>query len=290
MSTTVTNGTITVAVTYGGSGYIYAPEITITGDGTGARAFATVAGGVVQSVTVYEQGQNYTTATATAANVNVLDDVGHTFARTSTTGTYTIGANGGTASPITGVIEGEPAIGTDVSGGTVQIRSGRSTGAATGSLLQFATPIQGSSGTNTQSFGVRLQIGSGGQLLYTGLTADPTINAIAGSLYYNTTSNVFKVHNGSAWKQVRMGTDIRISATLDFPSTAAQSESGLTISVPGAVLGDVVNLGVPNASVVAGSFFNAWVSATDTVTVRFNNYSSTSKDPALGTFTIDVEQ
>ena len=290
MSTTVTNGTITVAVTSGGSGYIYPPDITITGDGTGARAFATVSGGVVQSVTVYEQGQNYTTATASATNVNVLDDVGHTFARTSTTATYTLGSNAGTAAPITGVIEGEPGFGTDVAGGPLQLRSGRSIGAASSGLLQLATTTPGSSGTNQQSYTVRLQIGGGGQLMYTGLAADPTINAVAGSLYYNSTYNTFKVHNGSAWKQVRTGTAIKVSATLDFPSTAAQSESGLTISCPGALVGDVVYLGVPAAATTAGSCFTAWVSAADTITVRFSNYSSAAKDPASGTFTAAVEQ
>lgn len=290
MTTGVTNGVITVTVTSGGSGYIYAPEITITGDGTGARAFATVAGGVVQLVTVYEQGINYTTATATASNVNVLDDVGHTFARTATAATYTLGANGGTAAPVTGVIEAEPGNGTDIQGATLQIRSGRSIGAASSGLLQFATTTPGSSGTSQQSYSVRLQIGGGGQLLFTPLASDPTINSIAGSFYYNNTSNVFKVHNGTAWKPVKTGVVIRIAANLNFPSTSAQTESDTTVSVPGAVVGDVVNLGVPNAAIVAGSFFNAWVSATDTVTVRFNNYSSTSKDPALGTFMIDVEQ
>lgn len=290
MTTGVTNGVITVTVTSGGSGYIYAPEITITGDGTGARAFATVAGGVVQSVTVYEQGINYTTATATASNVNVLDDVGHTFARTATATTYTLGANSGTGAPITGVIEGEPGLGTDVQGGTLQIRSGRSIGAASSGLLQFATTTPGSSGTSQQSYSVRLQIGGGGQLLFTPLASDPTINSIAGSLYYNNTSNVFKVHNGSAWKQVRMGTAIKVSATLDFPSTAAQSENGLTVSVPGAVVGDVVHLGIPAAATTAGSCYTAWISATDTATIRFSNYGAVTRDPPSGVFTIAVEQ
>ena len=51
---------------------------------------------------------------------------------------------------------------------------------------------------------------------------------------------------------------------------------------------ELVSLGVPNASVNANTCFTAWVSATDTVTVRFNNYSSGAIDPASGTFKIKV--
>lgn len=78
------------------------------------------------------------------------------------------------------------------------------------------------------------------------------------------------------------------SATLDFGSTAAQSSTDLTITVTGAADGDVVSIGVPNASTLTNSSFSAWVSATNTVTIRFNNYSSGSQDPAGGTFKVSV--
>jgi len=58
--------------------------------------------------------------------------------------------------------------------------------------------------------------------------------------------------------------------------------------VTGAADGDAVSLGVPNAAVNANSSFTAWVSAANTVTVRFNNYSSSSIDPASGTFRVSV--
>lgn len=80
------------------------------------------------------------------------------------------------------------------------------------------------------------------------------------------------------------------SATLDFGSTSAQSSADLTITVTGATAGAPVMLGVPNGSVLSNSSFSAWVSATNTVTVRFNNYSSGSQDPASGTFTVRVIQ
>jgi hypothetical protein len=78
------------------------------------------------------------------------------------------------------------------------------------------------------------------------------------------------------------------SATLDFLSTNAQNSRDLTISVTGAADGDVVSLGVPNAAVNANTSYSAWVSAAGTVTVRFNNYSSGTVDPASGSFKVFV--
>jgi hypothetical protein len=78
------------------------------------------------------------------------------------------------------------------------------------------------------------------------------------------------------------------SATLDFLSTNAQNSRDLTIAVTGAADGDVVSLGVPNASVNANTSYSAWVSAAGTVTVRFNNYSSGAVDPASGFFKVFV--
>lgn len=80
------------------------------------------------------------------------------------------------------------------------------------------------------------------------------------------------------------------SAALNFGNTAAQTSADLTITVTGANAGDAVILGVPNGSVNANSDFSAWVSAANTVSVRFNNYSSGAIDPASGTFTVTVVQ
>ena len=51
-----------IEVTAGGTGYSSAPTITITGDGTGATANATVSGGAVTAITVTAKGTNYTVA------------------------------------------------------------------------------------------------------------------------------------------------------------------------------------------------------------------------------------
>lgn len=76
------------------------------------------------------------------------------------------------------------------------------------------------------------------------------------------------------------------TATLDFPNTNASNCADLTITVTGAATGDTVALGVPAASVIAGGFFSAWVSAANTVTVRFCTLSN--GNPASGSFRADV--
>jgi hypothetical protein len=78
------------------------------------------------------------------------------------------------------------------------------------------------------------------------------------------------------------------SATLDFPSTTTLLSADLTITVTGAADGDVVSLGIPNAAVNANTSYSAWVSAANTVTVRFNNYSSGTVNPASGSFKVFV--
>lgn len=82
----------------------------------------------------------------------------------------------------------------------------------------------------------------------------------------------------------------RASGTLDFPSTNDLNTSDLTITITGAALNDPVTLGMPNGSVIVNTYYSAWVSATDTVTVRFTNHSGSVQDPASGTFKVSIIQ
>lgn len=75
------------------------------------------------------------------------------------------------------------------------------------------------------------------------------------------------------------------TATLNFPSTATLLSADLTITCVGAVVGDTVALSVPAATVANTAYF-AFVSAADTVTVRFCNFSGGTLDPAAGSFTV----
>lgn len=77
------------------------------------------------------------------------------------------------------------------------------------------------------------------------------------------------------------------SGVLDFPSTAACTSSDLTLPLTGAQLGDVIQLGVPQVSTNANSCYSAWVSGTNVVTVRFNNYQTGAAiNPTSGVFRV----
>jgi hypothetical protein len=76
---------------------------------------------------------------------------------------------------------------------------------------------------------------------------------------------------------------ISATASLDFPTTTLSTCSDLTMTVTGAAAGDPVFLGAPSASVPGGGSFFAWVSAANTVTVRFCA-DGTARDPAGGAF------
>ncbi|GGH18668.1 sialidase family protein [Mucilaginibacter phyllosphaerae] len=109
----------------------------------------------------------------------------------------------------------------------------------------------------------------------TGIPTAPTAPVTTNTTQIATTANV-------------MSHFLTATATLAFPATAAQTSSELTITVNGAVDGDVVSVGVPNAASNANSCFTARVSAANTVSVKFNNYSSAAITPASATFKVTV--
>lgn len=63
------NGTIDrIDISFGGNGYIDSPVVTITGDGSGATAIATAQSGVLKSITITNNGQNYTYANVSVSS------------------------------------------------------------------------------------------------------------------------------------------------------------------------------------------------------------------------------
>lgn len=78
------------------------------------------------------------------------------------------------------------------------------------------------------------------------------------------------------------------SATLDFGSITAGNYADLTITVMGAKDKDYVAKGIPIASQVLGAIFDAFVSATNTVTVRCYNSTGSSINPASGIFNAKI--
>jgi hypothetical protein len=105
----------------------------------------------------------------------------------------------------------------------------------------------------------------------------------AGLSVYNSSLATNDVYT-NAWYQQPNG--LTGSGTLDFPSTGAHSSSDLTITVTGAAVGDIVILGTPVQDI--DGTFTAFVSAANTVTVRYNHYGSGNTNPASGTFKVYV--
>ena len=89
---------------------------------------------------------------------------------------------------------------------------------------------------------------------------------------------------GVEWKADLVG-----GATLDFPSLDPRSHQDLTITIPGVIFSPwPVAVGVPANSAVPGIVYTAWVSYTDTVTVRACNYTDAAIDPPSGSFRVTV--
>ena len=96
--------------------------------------------------------------------------------------------------------------------------------------------------------------------------------------------NGFIIGNGSTIAGV-----LKATATLDFASINAAASADLTITVTGAAVGDIVGLALP-AAPAAGLVFNAFVSATNTVTVRASNITAAPVDAASASYSVVVTQ
>jgi hypothetical protein len=94
--------------------------------------------------------------------------------------------------------------------------------------------------------------------------------------------NGFIAGNGNTITKVLSG-----SASLNFGSIGAAAQAGLTITVTGAAVGDEVIMALP-AAPAAGLVFNAFVSATDTVTIRASNITAAPVDPDAATYGVIV--
>jgi len=84
--------------------------------------------------------------------------------------------------------------------------------------------------------------------------------------------------------------DLSSSGSLNFGSIAANSVSSeLTISVPGATVGDIVSVGVGDALEAGLVLASARVSAANTVALALANVTAVPIDPAAHTFTVSVK-
>ena len=105
-----------------------------------------------------------------------------------------------------------------------------------------------------------------------------------GTIGYDGT-NYFVTSGGNRYTLAKT---LTATSTLNFPNTASQGTADLAITVTGAADGDAVSLGIPNAAINANSLYTAWVSAANTVTIRFTNDATGSIDPASAVFRTTV--
>ena len=75
-----------------------------------------------------------------------------------------------------------------------------------------------------------------------------------------------------------------VSITLDPASIGAATTSSQVFTVPGVRVGDVVTVNAPVALNAGLGVVNAFVTAADTVSVRFINATAGAIDPAAGTY------
>jgi hypothetical protein len=180
----------------------------------------------------------------------------------------------------------------------------------TGANPTMTLRTSGNVGIGTTAPGYALDItATGGIRIGRGTTAQRGVGA-TGYLGYNTTWNGYDVHDGAAFRRLldlpdatptsghipvytggawTTNGNATATATLDFPSTSAHSSSDLTITVTGAAVGETVSIGAHTAPPANGFYF-AWVSTTNTVTVRFINAGGGSSNPASASFTIRVHK
>jgi len=180
-------------------------------------------------------------------------------------------------------------------GGNVDIFSGESAAGAQGAVRITTFTGDGGTGSMTLTTGtgreLPITLRSAG-LQFSNLTTaqrDALVGVGQGRILWNSTTKYFNLHDGTSYYEVPK--TLKASATLNFPSTAANTNSDLTINVTGAALGDIVDVAPAVAAIVTRSCYTAWVSAVNTVTVRFNNYNTAAPaDPASATFNVIVSK
>ena len=222
-----------------------------------------------------------------------------------------IGAGTGNGNgTVTSVTAGSPANGLSVaSTTTTPVISMALAGSATtgvvsattqtfGGAKTFAGDINGSSALNITGFSTLTGGASIGTMATTsslthvlGVNSSNAIGEVTlGNLSISSGTLNVNVSDGIKTSSGAVALDMfrTITVGTDFPNTSAQSSSDITVTVTGAVAGQPVWLGVPNSAVSANTSYSAWVSASNTVTIRFNNYSSASVNPSSGSFYVVV--
>lgn len=270
-------GLISTGSATAGTGYVngtYPGVPLIGGSGTGAIATVVIAGGVFNGLTITTLGANYLVGdvlTFSSANV------------------------GGTGSGASWTVTALSTEGLHVYDNTVRMPYFNN-GTSWQKYSNFTSSGNDIYNNNTGNVGIGTTTPSAALHLKAGVAtaSSAPFKYTSGVSAQTSLENGAKNYDGSNEYLTTGGVNYTIAktltntATLDFTSTAAQSGSELTITVTGAADGDAVSLGVPNASTLTNSSYSAWVSASNTITIRYNNYSTASQDPLSGTFRVSI--
>lgn len=160
----------------------------------------------------------------------------------------------------------------------------RSNGAPANGLL-----VQGNTGIGVTSPTAVLHLAAGTATAGTAplkLTSGTNLTTVENGAIEFDGTNYFATSGATRYTLAKT---LTATASLNFPSAGPGSSSSLTITVTGAADGDVVQIGVPGASILTNSYYSAYVSSANTVTIRFNNTSGlVAQDPAVGTFRASI--
>lgn len=305
--------TITTNTTSAADGtYTNQAAVVGTGAGTGSRWTVTVLGGIVTAIVQTTGGVNYTTSTtftiatvpgalftvaslgytnvtrASAQFLNApiyMDNLGNPtvlkvgqYWNNNSNWRTTDGAS--IYSFVKAIGTSNPAVG--------QIPVGNGTSFSITTPTGTGTPVFSISPT----FGTSIKINGS-----TSGTVTIAPQAAAGTYNFNlpitagTAGQVLTSQAGgtTAMTWTTLPTVLTATATLDFPSTAASTNSELTVTVTGAAIGDVCLLGLPATIITTNCSYSARVTATNTVTVRFDNTMTlTAADPTSASYTVKI--
>lgn len=244
----------------------------VTSIGTNVVALIDTANGKVQTIT----GVNLATA---------LGVTSYTFSTglTNTSGTITNNLS-------TGVSGGQSIIGGTASGNNLTLSS--TTNGTKGKVILGSASaydeVNDRLGIGTTSPTARLHLPAGTATASTAplkLTSGTNLTTPeAGAVEFDGT-NYYASASTTRYTLAKTLTD---TSTLDFPNTNAGDRSDLTITITGAAVGDVVALAIPHSAIALNGMYMAWVSASNTVTIRFINNTGGNLDPSPGLFRASV--
>ncbi len=152
--------------------------------------------------------------------------------------------------------------------------------------IYAAGPVMATSTTASTSTSTGALIVAGGVGVAGDHYVGGSINFSGGGVLASESGKV-NISPGLSVASTSVVTGIRTAlSTLDFPAvTADGGTQDLTVSVSGAAANDSVQLGLP-AAPTAGIVFSAWVSATNTVTIRATNVTTGALNPPSAAYRV----